>query len=324
MRSLACIIIDKITLNRDLRLPDERSRIAFMEGWTSIFSNFFLAALKLIFGFLSGSISLIADGVHTVSDIASSAIILIGFKIAKKQPDQEHPFGHGRAEYLTGLIVGIMLLGAGVAIIINSYERLEAGTVMEPSIIAVGVVVFSILFKEFLYHFSYCCGEAIDSEALIADAIHHRSDSLSSVAVLIALVCAFFQWGNLDAIFGFLVSAFILHSGLKIIIKSCNCLLGEAPTNKTSEEIYRSVLAIDGVMDAHDLIVHDYGAKKSVSIHIEVDKDISLKEAHLISHNVEKNINEENKCHAVVHVDPIIVSERKNKMQKAKNKIRNK
>ncbi len=311
MRFLACLITDRVFKERDLRLHDERSRVAFIEGWTSIFANLFLAVLKLLFGFLSGSISLIADGVHTASDLGSSAVILIGFKIAKKKPDKEHPFGHGRAEYLTGLIVGIMLLGAGGAIILNSYERLAQEQVMEPSIIAIIVVIFSIFFKELLYHFSYCCGKAIESEALIADAIHHRSDSLSSVAVLIALICAFFEWGNLDAIFGFLVSAFIVYSGLKIVLKSCNCLLGEAPTDKTSNDIYKSVMAIEGVVNAHDLVVHDYGAKKSVTIHIEVDRELSLKDAHIISHRVEKNIKEENNCHAVVHVDPVIVQDDK-------------
>ncbi len=304
MKNLAKLLINRLTADRDLRLPSERSRVGSIEGWTSIFGNILLSIIKFIFGFLTGSISLMADAVHTASDISSSAVVLIGFKISKKAPDKEHPFGHGRAEYITGLFIALMLVAAGVTFIIKSYERLSGGVVMEPSLAAIIVVVFSILFKEFLYHFSFQAGKVIDSEALIADAIHHRSDSFSSVAVLIALTGAYFNLGFLDSIFGFFVAAFIIYSGICIAAKSINRLLGTAPSRETKDSILNCVLDIRGVMSAHDLTVHDYGAKKSITIHIEVDGSLSVSEAHEIAEKVENILCENYKCHTVVHLDP--------------------
>lgn len=304
MKKFAAFLLMRFIEGKDLNLPSERLRVGTIEGWVSIFGNLFLAIIKFISGFLTGSVSLMADAVHTASDVSSSAVILIGFSVSKKAPDKEHPFGHGRAEYISGMIIALMLVGAGIAFIFTSYERLSGGFVMQPSLPAIIVVVFSILSKEFLYHFSYQAGKTIDSEALVADALHHRTDSLTSAAVLIALIGAYFNLGFLDSVFGFIVSIFIIYSGVDIGKKSINRLLGTAPCEETKDNIFNSVLSIKGVMNAHDLDVHDYGARKSITIHIEVDGELNVHEAHDIAERVERFLRQKNRCHAVVHLDP--------------------
>lgn len=294
----------KLTDKRDLRKPSERHRVGLLESWLSIAGNIFLTLLKAVFGLLTNSIALMADAVHSASDIFSSLTVLIGFTLARRKPDKEHPHGHGRTEYLAGLLIALMLVGAGVAFFYSSYVRLVSGITAVPSLSAIAAVIVALLIKEFLYYFSAKLGRLINSEALIADAWHHRTDSLSSVLVIIALAGGYFGYPSLDAYFGFLVSLFIVYAGLKIARSSCSRLLGAAPDSKLHDGVVSCAREIKGVIDAHDLEIHDYGSWKVVTLHIGVSGSLNLDEAHTIAHRVEDHISNCFYCDTVVHLDP--------------------
>jgi cation diffusion facilitator family transporter len=304
LKILADKLAEKLTTDKDLRKPEERYRIGLIESWFSIGGNLLIALLKAFFGLLTNSIALIADAVHSASDIFSSLVVLAGFSLAKRKPDQEHPHGHGRIEYLAGLLIALMLFGAGIAFIYNSYIRLTEGITAQPSIAAIAVVLASIFAKEFMFRFSDRLGRMIDSTALAGDAWHHRSDSLSSVLVLVALVGGYFGFKTLDAYLGFGVALFIIYAGAKIALQSCSSLLGKAPEVELQREINDCAMAVDGVIDAHDLEIHDYGSWKVVTVHIGVNGRLSLDEAHVIAHRVEYRISSCFHCDAVVHLDP--------------------
>ncbi len=304
MKFFAYNLANKLTADRDLLKPAERYRVGMIEGWSSIVGNILLSILKLVFGLLTNSIALIADAVHSASDIFSSLIILIGFKLASKEADREHPHGHGRTEYLAGLILALLLIGAGFLFFYSSYNRLVSDIYATPSIASIIAIIIAIITKEFLYYFSARLGKLICSETLAGNAWHHRTDSLSSALVLIALTGSYLGYPALDAYFGFAVSGFIIYAGFKIARNSCSSLIGAAP----SEELHNGVVAcakeIDGVIDAHDLVYHDYGSWKVVTLHIEVNGSLNLDEAHEIAHRVEDHISSCYYCDTVVHLDP--------------------
>ncbi len=304
MRLLADKLAEKLTAGKDLRKPDERYRVGLVESWFSIVGNLVIALLKALFGLRTNSIALIADAVHSASDIFSSLVVLAGFSLARRAPDHEHPHGHGRIEYLAGLLIALMLIGAGIAFIYSSYKRLTEGIFAQPSIAAITVVAASIFAKEFMYRFSDRLGRMINSDALAGDAWHHRSDSLSSILVLAALLGGYLGLPALDAYFGFGVALFIIYAGVKIALQSCSSLLGKAPEAELYQEVTDCAMAVEGVIDTHDLEVHDYGSWKVVTVHIGVNGRLSLEEAHIIAHRVEKRISSTFHCNAVVHLDP--------------------
>ncbi len=304
MKYVATRMAEKITANMDLLKPDERYRIGLTESWVSIAGNFLLTLLKIIFGLLTNSIALIADAVHSASDIFSSLVVLAGFHMSKKKPDREHPHGHGRTEYLAGLVISVMLIGAGAAFIYSSYNRLIEGVTARPSLAAIAAVIAAILIKEFLYYFSSKLGALINSDTLAGDAWHHRSDSLSSALVLVALIGGYFGLYTLDAFFGFAIALFVIYAGIKIARNSCSRLLGTAPAKKKKKNVVCSAREIDGVIDAHNLEVHDYGSWKVITMHIEINGDLSLDKAHDIAHRVENHVSKNYYCNTIVHLDP--------------------
>lgn len=304
MKSIADCLVQKVIAERNLDIPAEKYRVGNIEGWFSVIGNILLALVKMGLGLLIGSIALMADAVHTASDISSSLAVLVGFRLSRKKPDQEHPFGHGRIEYITGLIMALMLIAAGFMFIYTAYQRLKTGAATEPNLAAFGIVIFSIWFKNMMFHFSFKLGALIQSEALIADAWHHRSDALSSAVVLIALIGSYFKVVWLDGVFGMLVALFVLYAGLTIARKSISRLLGTAPDPDIIEGVIQCARQVAGVIGAHDLTVHDYGFVKSMTLHIEVDGGLSVANAHDIALAVEDRVSKTYSCSAVVHLDP--------------------
>lgn len=304
MKLFAEQLAGKVTAGRDLFKPSERRRIGLIESWVSIAGNILLTMLKIVFGLLTNSIALIADAVHSASDIFSSVVVLIGFSMAGRKPDREHPHGHGRTEYLAGLVIAVMLVGAGLAFIYGSYMRLAGGIFARPSAAAIAAVIVAILIKEFLFYFSAKLGGLINSDALTGDAWHHRSDSLSSILVLVALIGGYLGMPVLDAYFGFAVALFIIYAGVKIARRSCSLLLGAAPAENLENGVISCVREVDGVIEAHDLEIHDYGSWKVVTVHIGVNGQLTLDEAHEIAHRVEERVSRSFHCTAVVHLDP--------------------
>ncbi len=304
MKNYAGRLAEKITENLDLRNPSERSRVGMFGSWIGLAGNIFLTLLKLVFGLLTNSLALIADAAHSASDIFSSLVVLIGFHVAGKKADSEHPHGHGRTEYLVGLIIGLMLIGAGGAFIYSAYNRLAGDFFASPSLAAITAVIAAIIIKEFMYYFSARLGRLIDSDTLEGDAWHHRSDSLSSILVLVALIGGYFGLYALDAFFGIAIALFIAYTGIKILRNSCSRLLGAAPADELQEEVVDCAREIEGVIDAHRLEVHDYGSWKVITIHIEVNGNLNLDEAHEIAHKVEEHISSRCHCSTIVHLDP--------------------
>lgn len=284
---------------------EARSRVGLLEGWVSIAVNMALGGLKIWLGVLTGSLALLADAFHTLADSVTSLVVVLGFWIARQPADREHPFGHGRIDSVAGLAIAVLL---GVV----AFESGQAAVrrILDPQPVeaagwVIVVVAASLLVKDLLSRFSLELGRLIASEALVADAWHHRSDVFATGLVLVAFFGPRLGLYWLDGVMGLGVSIFIAWAAWAIIRQSLGPLLGEpAP-----DEVYREISAIasagEGVRGVHDIIVHRYGLTHVISVHIEVPGDRSAIELHDISERIEEKIAERFPGHAVVHVDPI-------------------
>lgn len=285
--------------------PEHRKKIAYLEAWVSIIGNLVLAIVKAVFGVLVNSISLIADAVHTASDVLTSLVVILGFRLAAIPPDKEHPNGHGRIEFIATLVISLLLVGVGIKFGIDSYHRLRVNTPVAGSYLVVVVMLVAGLFKEWMSRFSIDLGQRISSSTLIADAWHHRTDAIASVLVAIAILASKFGYYWVDAALGFVVSALIVWTGIEIFRESCSKLIGEYDGEQV-EQINQLAVAVPGVLAVHDISVHDYGANKVVSIHIEVDQDLPLAKAHDIATTVRDTINQQMfTSSTTVHVDGV-------------------
>ncbi|ASJ08237.1 transporter [Thermococcus siculi] len=272
--------------------------------WLSIIGNVLLAALKLAVGFLYSSIALISDGVHSLSDVVTSVIGYAGIRISSKPPDKSHPFGHSRFEPLVAFLIGEALLIVAYEIGRDAVYRILHGGAIEVNSLMLGVTVLSILVKELMFRYSVHVGRKLNSQILIADAYHHRSDSLSSLAVLIGLGAQRIGFEYGDALAGLVVALFLLKVSLDIILQNVGYLTGQAPSFEVCEKIKGRALGVPNVLGVHDLRAHYVGNKLHVELHIEVPPGISLKEAHDASEEVKKRIEELPEVEvAFVHVD---------------------
>ncbi|WP_297073157.1 cation diffusion facilitator family transporter [Thermococcus sp.] len=272
--------------------------------WVSIIGNVFLAVIKLVVGLLYSSIALISDGVHSLSDVITSVAGYFGIKIASKPPDRDHPFGHSRFEPLVAFLIGEALLVVAYEIGRDSLMRLLHGESIEVNGIMLGVTVLSIVAKEAMFRYSVYVGRKLNSQILIADAYHHRSDVLSSVAVLIGLGLQKFGFSRGDALAGLVVAVFLVKVSFEIILENVGYLTGRAPPFELCEEIKKRALSVPNVLGIHDLRAHYVGNKLHVELHVEVPSTLSLKEAHDVSEEVKKRIEEIPEVDRVfVHVD---------------------
>lgn len=291
----------------DLNDPDVRAKYAYIEAAVSILGNSLLFIFKLFLGIFINSIGLITDAFHTLSDSASSVIIILGFKASKKTADDKHPFGHGRFEHIATLVIAVLLFVAGAQFIIESLQRLMNMAEIRKSdyTIIIGIVVLlSALIKEAMARYSIKLGKKIDSSALMADAWHHRTDALTSVAVGIGIIGGHYGIYILDPVFGVLVSVLIIYTGVSLFRRSSDTLVGQSPDKGTVDTIENVANSIDGVCGVHKITVHDYGSNKVVSLHVEVGCDITAEEAHNIAQRVEDKVTDLTKFSTIVHVDP--------------------
>jgi cation diffusion facilitator family transporter len=293
--------------NEDYSDPAVRAKYAYLEAFVSIAGNSFLFVLKLFLGLLINSIALITDAFHTLSDSFSSLVIILGFRASKKDPDKEHPFGHGRFEYITMLIIAILLGIAAVEFIWESIQRLMSSFEVEKNdyLWIVGIIVLlSAVAKEAMARFSTKLGRKIDSPALIADAWHHRTDALTSIGVGIAIIGAHYELYILDPVFGLIVSSLIIYTAVIMFKQSSDILVGKSPDKSVVEKISQAANSVSGVCGTHKISIHDYGQTKIVSLHVEVECDITAEEAHNIAQAVEGSIAEITRSPTIVHVDP--------------------
>jgi cation diffusion facilitator family transporter len=278
------------------------------EKWAviGIGGNIILTLFKAFAGIVGGSSAMVADAMHSASDIVASGVVYFSLKVAKKPADSEHPFGHGKAESIASAIVGGMLLVAGFGIIKNAYDTITSGSLETPGMIALYAAVVSIVIKESMYRATYKVGKRINSPSTIANAMDHRSDAFSSIATFIGIGGAIIGFPIMDPIAGGLVALFIIKMGYDIISDSAGQIMDRSADTEKVEAILQAVLNTPGVESAHGVRVRQSGPFYMVDLDICVDKDKSLGLAHEICDNARINVfNSIDKVNEVrIHVDP--------------------
>ena len=268
--------------------------------------NVLLFMGKMLVGMISGSLAIMADALNNLSDASSSVISLLGFKMADKPADAEHPYGHGRYEYLSGLMVAVMIMVIGVELLKGSVEKILHPSAVTFSWATLVVLLLSILAKLWLSAFNRSIGKKIDSKTLIATADDSRNDVISTSAVLAAALIGHFTGLMIDGYMGALVAVFILISGFGLVKETIDPLLGSVPDPKQIERVREKIMSYPGILGTHDLIVHDYGpGRQFASVHLEMDADVDPLISHDMIDNIERDFMEKEHLHLVIHYDPV-------------------
>lgn len=284
-----------------------RESYGTVSGITGITVNILLSVSKILTGILFNSISVFADGINNLSDAASSVITLLGFKISGKPADKDHPFGHARMEYLTGLILGIVVLLVGIELIKSSYNKIINPENTVFSIEMIIVLIVSIFIKLWLSLFYNKLGSKISSATIKAASTDSRNDVISTTVVLLSLFVSKVTSFEIDGYAGILVAVFVLYSGVEILKDILNPLLGEMPDSKFIESIENKILSYDGILNIHDLVVHNYGPNKYfATVHAEVDAKEDILKSHDLIDNIERDFAKDLSINLVIHLDPVI------------------
>ncbi|NTV91087.1 MAG: cation transporter [Clostridiales bacterium] len=284
-----------------------------------IVSNFLLFILKITVGLLFNSISIVADAVNNLSDSGSSLVTLVGFRISEKPADREHPFGHARMEYVSGLIVSFVILVLGLQLVKSSIEKIIAAQTSTFSMISIVILVAAILIKIWQNRLYKKIGSLIDSITLMATSADSRNDVLATSAVLIATLLTKFTGINLDGYMGVVVALFIMISGVRLVMDTTSPLLGTAPSRDLVESINAKIMSYENIIGIHDLAVHNYGAAKCfASVHCEVPAEQDIMVSHDIIDNIERDFLNEKGIHLVIHLDPVVTSDARTNELKAK------
>ena len=285
--------------------PKVRTAVGKLSGVVGIISNLVLFAMKLLVGTISGSVAITADAMNNLSDAASAIVTLIGFKLAEKPADEDHPYGHARYEYLSGLAVAAMIIVIGFELGKTSFGKILAPTAVEFSMPAAIVLIGSIVVKLWLSIFNGKLGKYIDSSALSATAADSRNDAVSTAAVLAAALIELLTKWRVDGYMGLAVALFILYSGAMLAKETISPLLGETAGPELRELIVSVVTAQPKVLGYHDLMVHDYGpGQRFASMHVEMDRQEDPLECHELIDNLERECLARHNVHLVLHYDP--------------------
>jgi cation diffusion facilitator family transporter len=283
-----------------------RGAYGYLGGTIGIIVNALLFAIKLSVGLISGSIAVTADAFNNLSDAASSVITIVGFKLASRPPDEEHPFGHGRLEYISALIVSFMVMMVGFQFIKISFDRITNPTAVKFELIPFILLLVSIGAKVWLSRFNKFVGKAINSGALEASSLDALGDVFTSSCVTLSLLISRWTTFPIDGYIGILVALFILYSGFSITKDTLSPLLGEAPDPELVESIKAGVMSYDNINGVHDLVIHNYGPGRCMaSIHAEIPYDISVVTIHEIIDKAEKELSKKLNLFLVIHMDPI-------------------
>ncbi|PYG86993.1 cation diffusion facilitator family transporter [Ruminiclostridium sufflavum DSM 19573] len=303
--------------------PQVRENYGKFASILGIATNLLLFLIKIIAGTIFSSISIIADAVNNLSDSASSVVTLAGFKISGKPADEQHPFGHARMEYVSGLIVSFIIIFLGLQLIKSSIDKIIHPQLAEFSILTVVVLITAIMIKLWQCIFYRRIGKEINSMTILAASVDSRNDILATAAVLTAAIATRMTGFNLDGYMGFLVAILILASGIKLVSDTISPLLGTAPTRELVDGIYKKVLSYDNIIGIHDLTVHSYGAYKCfASVHCEVPAEQDIMVSHDIIDNIERDFLKEQGIHMVIHLDPVVTNDEKtNELNKQVRRI---
>lgn len=299
-----------------------REQYGFLVSIVSIVLNIILATSKLIVGFIANSISIQADALNNYSDVGSNLATLFGFKLASKHPDADHPYGHGRMEYISGLIISFLIFLVAFQSLKEALIKIVQPVAIQFSYISAGVLVMSVVVKLYMGFMNKEMGERINSSSLKAASQDSFNDTITTIAALVSMLLSHYASLNLDGWFGLFVSLFVLKAGIEVFKDTTNPLLGQAPDKKIVNDIEKLVLSHEGILGIHDLMMHDYGPGRSfVTLHAEVDCHADLSQTHDEIDLIEREILENFNIHATLHMDPIdykneIVNELKEKVIK--------
>ena len=300
------LVKKSIKNSEDINNKKVRQSYMILGGILGIICNLFLFALKLIIGLIVNSISVLSDAFNNLSDSGSSIIGLFSAKLSNKKPDKDHPFGHGRIEYIASLIVSFLIIFMGAQLMLTSINKLSNKSNVSFNWILVIILSVSILVKLWMFSYNRYLGKKINSLVLKATAIDSISDVLTTILVVISLIIGNFVSFPIDSVMGILVSLLIIYNGLKLTIETSGTLLGTKASDELIKQIQDIIIQDETILGTHDLIVHDYGpGRKMASIHVEVSDKSDIIKIHELIDSLEKKIEKELDIHMVIHMDPI-------------------
>lgn len=305
--------------SKNYKEPSVRQAYGVLSGAVGIGLNILLFFGKWLAGTISGSIAIIADAFNNLSDAGSSIITLIGFRLSGQEPDPEHPFGHGRMEYISGLLVSVAILVMGFELIGSSIGKMRSPEPIESSALVFGILIASILVKLYMFFYNHSLSKKIESAAMKATSVDSLSDTVATTLVLIATLISKYTGLLLDGWFGILVGLFILYTGGSTLKETIDLLLGQPPKQEFIDEVKEIVLGHSMVHGVHDLIVHDYGpGRVMISLHAEVDVNGDIQDIHEQIDHIEHELQEKLHCSATIHMDPIVTDDKEVLAMKAK------
>lgn len=292
------------------RSEGDRGRVGALAGVVCISLNVLLCIAKALVGILSGSVSIVADALNNLSDASSNIVSVLGFKLASKPADPEHPYGHGRFEYLSGLVVAVLVLMIGVELVKSSIDKVLNPSPVEFSLALVVVLAGSMAVKLWMAHLNRVLGERIKSETLLATAQDSKNDVIATGAVLACAIIAYVAGVELDAWVGLAVGLYIGWSGIELIRDTVNPLLGQAPDPELVAHIRSKIMSYPGVLGTHDLMVHDYGpGRQFASAHVEMAAETDPMESHDTLDNIEQAFKDDDGLIVTLHYDPIVTND---------------
>ena len=309
--------------DKDVKEPKVRTKYGTLSSLTGIVVNFILSITKVVIGIISNSMSIISDGLNNITDAGSSVITMIGFKMSQKKVDDDHPWGHGRMEYIAAFIVDMLIVLVGIELFKSSIDKIINTVMPDISTITITILVIAIIAKLWLFFFYNKIAKTINSEAIKGNAYDSISDVISTFVVLLSAIVAKFANVSIDGYVSILVSIFILFTGFKALKETVDILLGSKPDPELVKGIEEFTKKYDMIVGIHDMMIHDYGpGRKIVSFHAEVPANSDICLAHDIIDQMEQDIYEEFNCITTIHMDPIEVDDEEiNKMRDITEKI---
>lgn len=294
---------------KNVNEPKVRNAYGILATVVGLICNVILCAAKITVGLLFKSMAILADGLNNFTDAGSSVVSMLGFRWANKPADKEHPFGHARYEYITGLIIAFIVLFLGFELIISSVEKITAGEKTVATILMMAVLAFSVVIKFGMFFYYRSVSRKIGSGSLKAAGADSLNDCISTIAILVCTVITYFTGVELDGYVGIAVALFIVFNGIRLIKETMSPLLGEKPSPSLVKKISEEICAYDGVKGIHDLIVHNYGPNRYfASVHVEVDAKTDVLGSHELVDTIEREFLEKG-INLVIHMDPVIVDD---------------
>lgn len=293
----------------DTSSPKVREHYGVLGGVLGIVCNILLFILKLAIGIISGSIAIISDSFNNLSDSGSSLVALLGAKLSNRRPDSEHPFGHGRSEYIASLIVSFITMLLGFELLKSSFGKMIEPEITHFTPVLLIILALSALVKLWMYSFNRYLGKSINSSVLMAASKDSLSDAVATAAITLAsAVGSYLGFPILDGLIGIIVSLLIMKTGFGVAVDTIGLLLGKPPEKETVQKIHQMVLSGEGIAGVHDLVVHDYGPGRAfASVHAEVPDNYDIVRIHEIIDALEQEISNELGVHMVIHMDPVAV-----------------